>query len=388
MDNVQPFLTATTPDRVHTACGRILAPGALVERVRRMTRYNLDTETVQVSSLAKGESVLLVAGQEAAELPPPGRTPEGELGYLLGLLVGDGTFSSTKATLCVWLPKSGPSQSTPSSADEGKHQATGKGDGEREYPTQDAPFGREDTDERGPVGCPVPHVHHQAQNLMTASSESRCTDASAEVRARAEAALRTLPYRSDFKGWFVIDHPTTVEMRMSTKALRSLAHGYGIAHGHKTITPQVMGSPPSFQAAFLAGLFDADGTVGGTQAKGVSVRLAQSDIDLLRNAQIMLERLGINSTLYANRRPAGERLLPDGKGGQALYTCQADHELVIAGANIARFEACVGFMDTAKRTRLAQALGSYKRALNRERWVATITTNRGYMNPTECGAHT
>jgi len=31
-------------------------------------------------------------------------TTQPETGYLLGLLVGDGTFSSTKATLCVWSP--------------------------------------------------------------------------------------------------------------------------------------------------------------------------------------------------------------------------------------------------------------------------------------------
>ena len=49
-----------------------------------------------------------------------------------------------------------------------------------------------------------------------------------------------------------------------------------------------------FYCGFLRGLFDADGSVQGTQAKGVSVRLAQSDLDLLQSVQRMLLRLGIH----------------------------------------------------------------------------------------------
>lgn len=297
---------------IPTRCGRMLRANDAYARIQVLTRHKLTTQNVAGEQLVEGDAVLLVEGQEAALLPPPERTADGELGYLLGLLVGDGTFSSTKATLCVWIDQ------TPNS----------------------------------------PGNAH--------------SDPTVAMRQRAEAALRTLPHRGDFQGWFSIPHATTNEMRMSTQSLRTMAASYGIHHGHKTITDEVMQASPSFQSAFMAGLFDADGTVIGNHTKGVSVRLAQSDLELLRRVQAMLEGFGINSTIYANRRPAGERLLPDGKGGQAIYMCQADHELVVSGANLARFQLCVGFTEQDKADKLAAMLAGYTRSLNRERWIAYI----------------
>ncbi len=49
---------------------------------------------------------------------------------------------------------------------------------------------------------------------------------------------------------------------------------------------------------------------------------------------------------------------------------------MITGENVARFADHVGFADTVKRARLARLLGSYKRTLNRERFVATVDSVR------------
>src|SRR5690606_3935752 len=127
-----------------------------------------------------------------------------------------------------------------------------------------------------------------------------------------------------------------------------------------------------FHRGFLRGLFDADGSVQGSQAKGVSVRLAQSDLPRLQAAQRMLMRLGIASTIYRDRRSAGETLLPDGRGGLRAYPTQAQHELVISGDNLAVYAEQVGFADSAKANRLKAALSGYRRNLNRERFVATV----------------
>ena len=78
-----------------------------------------------------------------------------------------------------------------------------------------------------------------------------------------------------------------------------------MAPGAKTITPALEQCSSDFCRAFLRGLFDADGSVQGTTAKGVSVRLAQSDLATLEAAQRMLLRLGIASTIYRNRRAEG-----------------------------------------------------------------------------------
>src|SRR5262249_10863444 len=123
---------------------------------------------------------------------------------------------------------------------------------------------------------------------------------------------------------------------------------------------------------FLRGFFDADGSVQGTQAKGVSVRLAQSDTDRLDAVQRMLLRLGIVSTLYRNRREAGATVLPDGNGGRAVYAHGAQHELVISGENLSTFCALIGFGDSDKQEHLERLLGSYRRAPNRATFFATV----------------
>ncbi|MFZ5962563.1 LAGLIDADG family homing endonuclease [Thalassococcus sp. BH17M4-6] len=193
------------------------------------------------------------------------------------------------------------------------------------------------------------------------------------VMTKVEALLRALPHRADFAGWQRVDGRG--EYRIGTAALTDLAARFGLSRGHKAITPQIEAAAPGFVAAVLQGLFDADGSVQGSQEKGVSVRLAQSDLMLLQAAQRMLARLGVNAVIYSDRRPNGsEALLPDGKGGQAVYHVKAQHELVVSGENLQAFHSRVGFADADKAQRLVSALGGYKRALNRERFVAQISS--------------
>ena len=140
----------------------------------------------------------------------------------------------------------------------------------------------------------------------------------------------------------------------------------------KRLTPKIERRSSSFCAAFLRGMFDADGSVQGSQQKGVSVRLSQSDHKTLAAVQRMLLRLGIGSAIYAERRSAGYSMLPDGRGGRRLYPTRAQHELVIVGDNLAVFAERIGFADTAKAARLKTALESYRRSLNREPFVAVV----------------
>jgi ribonucleoside-diphosphate reductase alpha chain len=142
--------------------------------------------------------------------------------------------------------------------------------------------------------------------------------------------------------------------------------------GNKRITDRVESASSDFCRGLLRGLFDTDGSVQGAQDKGVSVRLTQVDLENLYRVQRMLLRLGICSTIYRNRKPAGSNLMPDGNSGLKRYPTQALHELVISAANLERFEAIVGFVHAAKAERLAELLASYRRALNRERFVATV----------------
>ena len=211
------------------------------------------------------------------------------------------------------------------------------------------------------------------KTILSVWSEAACVNGNKNVNAvmsHIETLLNGMPHRTDFSGWVPIEGRN--EYRISTAALRDLAADYGLRQGYKTLTPQIEQAGSEFGAAVLRGLFDADGSVQGQHDKGVSVRLAQSDETLLQAAQRMLSRLGIISTIYRNRREAGQRMMPDGKGGQKSYPIKAQHELVISGGNLARFEDRVGFQDPDKTQRLKSSLRGYKRALNRERFTARI----------------
>ncbi len=159
---------------------------------------------------------------------------------------------------------------------------------------------------------------------------------------------------------------------MALGALKALAFSLGMGPRRKTITPALESCSSDFYRGFLRGLFDSDGSVQGGQSKGVSVRLAQSDLPMLEAVQRMLCRLGIASRIYRNRRPAGQRPLPDGRGGHRLYETRAQHELVIASENLERYDQLIGFKDSAKQERLGRTLAGYKRRLNRERFLATV----------------
>ncbi len=165
-------------------------------------------------------------------------------------------------------------------------------------------------------------------------------------------------------------------------ALYELAERFGMKQRHKTVTDAVERASYDFYRGFLQGFFDADGGVQGCQLTGVSVRLAQSDLDVLKAVQRMLLRLGVASSLYRCRRPVSLRdaqgihrvLLPDGKGGQKLYDCKEQHELIVARTNLKEFHAVVGFSDPDKKAKLDAALSGYKRRLNCEGFTVTVSS--------------
>jgi ribonucleoside-diphosphate reductase alpha chain len=280
-----------------------------VRRVARKTRYSLELDWVEAGQLQAGDEIVLHNHRALQGWAGQGSEAEG---YLIGLLLGDGTLKADKAVLSVWAP-------------------------ELRVVGQDGP------------------VMRAGNGIMRA----------------AEAAAATLPHRADFQG-FQRPLAGRGEARMASAALRDLAYSLGLSSDHKRITPAIEQQSSAFAEGLLRGLFDADGSVQGSQDKGVSIRLSQSDEDMLEAVQRMLLRLGIASTLYRQRRPAGLSLLPNGRGGMAPYPTQAQHELVISGDNLSVYADRIGFADDDKAERLEQALASYRRGLNRERFIATV----------------
>ncbi|MFM9971381.1 MAG: LAGLIDADG family homing endonuclease, partial [Burkholderiales bacterium] len=282
-----------------------------VLRVTHKTRYVRETEWTKAGELQEGDEIVLHDHRSLTGWQ--GQHSEAE-GYLMGLLIGDGHLKEDKAVLGAW----------------------------------------------------------DAKISIEANGGQRISSGVASMMAAAETAARSMPHRADFQGWQREVAGQPGHFRMATGALRTLALSLGMRPGHKELTPAIESASADFYRGFLRGFFDADGSVQGSQFKGVSVRLTQVNLAAIEAVQRMLARLGIASTIYRNRHAAGERELPDGKGGAKLYAIQALHELIISGENLRRFADSIGFADSDKAARLEQLLGSYKRSLNQERFTAFV----------------
>lgn len=252
-----------------------------VLKIKRQTRYVRETEWVEACQLKPGDSVVLHNHKALAGWIGEGTEPQG---YALGLLLGDGCLNRhlEVGVLSVW-----------------------------------------------------PETAQVVNGLLELDQGSE------DLMAYAESAVRLMTHRADYNGFAKVVGRD--EYRTQSRPLFRLASEFGMTPDNKSITDEIERASSSFYKGFLRGLFDADGCVLGTQSKGVSVRLNQSNLETLTRVQRMLARLGIVSTIYKERRPAQCRSMPDGKGGMKDYFCKANHELVISGENMERFHHLIGW---------------------------------------------
>ena len=145
-------------------------------------------------------------------------------------------------------------------------------------------------------------------------------------------------------------------MIRSVILMRYLTQFFGVTANCKTAVPEIIwrGNEACVKG-YLRGLFQSDGTVNtsGNAGTSCSVRLASSHPSLLKDVQMLLANLGVFSRVL-KRRDAGERLLPDGKGGVKAYPCKADYELIVDGESRERFMGEIGFLTDAKNGKYEQ----------------------------------
>ena len=148
-----------------------LTPDHRVRRVAEASRYAMTTEWIEAGSLRPGDEIVLHDHRKAREWGGPGTEAEG---YLVGLLVGDGTLKEDAAVLSAWP---------------GALAVNG--------------------------GYERPGV--------------------AAVMDAAWAAARRLPHRADFRGWHAV--PGRGEYRMKLGKLRRLAGDLGLRPGAEGRSP-------------------------------------------------------------------------------------------------------------------------------------------------------
>jgi len=118
----------------------------------------------------------------------------------------------------------------------------------------------------------------------------------------------------------------------------------------KTLGEKIFESPLSAQRYVLQGLFTADGTVANYGEKSQYVALDSSNLQLLKDVQLLLTGFGIKSKVYTDRRAGKDTaLLPDGKGGVREYKIKPQHSLRISKSSRVLFEKFIGFMPNTKK---------------------------------------
>jgi len=154
---------------------------------------------------------------------------------------------------------------------------------------------------------------------------------------------------------------------------RVLEH-YGFTAKAKTQVPEIVwrGNEDCVRG-YLRGLFQCDGTVQRDDKNAYcTIRLASSQPSLLQDVQMLLSNFGIFCRVL-KRRTAGQRMLPDGKGGRRLYDCQADYELIIGSGSRDRFMAQIGFITAAKNEKY-QSWKEQRSSARGEKFVSAIAS--------------
>jgi ribonucleoside-diphosphate reductase alpha chain len=149
---------------------------------------------------------------------------------------------------------------------------------------------------------------------------------------------------------------------------------YGFTAKAKTQVPEFIwcGSEDCVRG-YLRGLFQSDGTVQRDDKNGTcTVRLASSEPSLLKGVQQLLANFGIFCSVLW-RRAAGQRMLPDGKGGQRLYDCKADYELIIGSQSRDRFMDEIGFITAVKNEKYREWKAGHP-ATKRETFTSAIAS--------------
>lgn len=148
-----------------------------------------------------------------------------------------------------------------------------------------------------------------------------------------------------------------------------LPQQYGLSPDNKHDISVLEETGSAFQKGFIRGLFDSDGHIEGNLEKGFSIRLSQSNYQLLQSVQRMLLKFGIYSVIY-NGHKEKLTLLPDGKGGKKYYKTNANYRLCISGKSVIDFCNRIGFKHNAK---LEKCKEVYKVEPYVKKFTATFT---------------
>jgi len=203
------------------------------------------------------------------------------------------------------------------------------------------------------------------------------------VYGSTEDRVEVMPYHEELIRWINGDRPLklseqengTTQLRLGRRPFKRFLEALGVKSvtgEHKAVPWSIEQAPPEIVAAFLRGLFDADGCAVHNAEKGSYVGLGSISIDLLRGAQRLLSTFGITSRIYGIRKSGGAFKYQRKDGSEVRYKQRPlRYDLRIAGHSMQTYASQIGFRVSRKRAILEEVLSSRKKE-----FYATDTTVR------------
>ena len=153
----------------------------------------------------------------------------------------------------------------------------------------------------------------------------------------------------------------TQQLRIGRKAFARFFSALGLSTGraaHKVVPWTMFQAPPDIAAAFLRGLFDADGCVRDGGDKGRYVGLGSRSEELLRGVQRLLTGFGVASRIYKQKPAAKPSFTYVRKSGESVaYASEGPgFDLRITARSLSPFAELVGFSLKSKMSKLAALL--------------------------------
>jgi ribonucleoside-diphosphate reductase alpha chain len=160
----------------------------------------------------------------------------------------------------------------------------------------------------------------------------------------------------------------TVQLRAGSEAVRYFFRTLGVtsARAHEKRVPvSVFTAPTEVQAAFLRGLFGADGCVSRLSGnKGYRyVGLGSRSEALLKDVQRVLNGFGIRGRIYevSGSSENGCFTYRRKDGTEVTYGSRKGYDLRITGGDLERFADAIGFSTPRKQSALESLLGETRR---------------------------
>ncbi len=170
----------------------------------------------------------------------------------------------------------------------------------------------------------------------------------------------------------------TIQLRAGSEAVREFFQAIGVtdAKAHnKRVPAAVLAAPTEVQAAFLRGLFGADGCVARIENSGKATRyvgLGSRSEALLKDVQRQLSSFGIRGRIYRTSESGQSSFEYTRADGSTIqYATREGFDLRVSGTDMERFAEQIGFSVPRKQAALESLLGECRRYRTKD-WTKLI----------------